>query len=64
MKQYNKSENWKKEMKALKKQNKMIYIISNKSGLRREIKRINKIRGEILRRVATLPVIIRNMIPC
>ena len=34
VKQYKKYKNkWKREMKALKKQNKMIYIITKKSGL-------------------------------
>ena len=46
--QYKKSENkWKKELKALKKQNKIMYSISNKYGSRREIKKIKKIKGEI-----------------
>ena len=41
--QYKKSENkWKKELKALKKQNKIMYSISNKYGSRREIKKIRK----------------------
>ena len=41
--QYNNSENkWKKELKALKKQNKILYSISNKYGSRREIKKIRK----------------------
>ena len=44
VKQYKKYENkWKKELKYLKNQNKMLYIIANKSGWRREIKKINKI---------------------
>ena len=35
VKQYNKSENkWKKELKALKKQNNLLYIISKKYVLR------------------------------
>ena len=41
---YNKSENrQKKDLKALKKQNKMIYIMANKSSLRHEIKNIKNI---------------------
>ena len=37
--QHKNSENkWKKELKALKNQNKMIYIIAKKSGSRRKIK--------------------------
>ena len=39
MKQYKR----KKELKALKKQNNMFYSIANKSGSRREIKKIKKI---------------------
>ena len=47
VKQYKKSENkWKKGLKALKKQNKMLYSIANKSDLRCEIKKIKKIRGK------------------
>ena len=47
MKQHNKSENkWKKDLKSLKKHNKMLYSISKKSGSRREIKNINRIRSE------------------
>ena len=47
LKKYKKSENkWKKEMKALKNQNKMIYSISNKSSLRRDINKIKKIRSK------------------
>ena len=47
VKQYKKSENkWKKELKYLKNQNKMIYSIANKSGSRREIKNINNIRAK------------------
>ena len=56
VKQHNKSEKkWKKEIKALKEQNKMIYSISKKSGSRREIKKIRNIRKNLLRRAATLP---------
>ena len=32
-------------MKALKKQNKMLYIIAKKSGSRRELKKIKKIKA-------------------
>ena len=40
-KQCKKSENkWKKELKALKKQNNMLFSIANKSGSRRDIKKI------------------------
>ena len=47
VKQYKKSENKrKKELKALNKQNKMIYGIAKKSGSRREIKKIKKIRAK------------------
>ena len=43
--QYKKSENkWKKELKALKKQNKMIYSISKNSVSHREIQKIKNIR--------------------
>ena len=35
VKQYKKSEKWKKELKSLRKQNKMLYTIVNKSGSRR-----------------------------
>ena len=55
MKQYNKSESkWKKDLKALNKQNKMLFSISKKSGLRREIKNIKKIREKIPRRAENL----------
>ena len=37
---------WKKDLKYLKKQNKMIYSIYNKSGLRLEIKNIKNIRAK------------------
>ena len=47
LKQYKKSENkWKKELKYLKNKNKMLYIISKKSGSHREIKKIKKIRAK------------------
>ena len=47
VKQYKKSENkWKNELKANKNQNKIIYNISKKSGLRHEIKNINNIRAK------------------
>ena len=43
--QYNKSENkWRKEMKALKNQNNMLYSIAKKSGSRREINKTKNIR--------------------
>ena len=43
--QHKKSEKkCKKDLKSLKNQNKMLYSISKKSGLRREIKKIKKIR--------------------
>ena len=64
--QYKKSENkWKKELKALKKQNKILYSISNKYGSRREIKKIKKIKGgDLPRKLAPLPVIIWTPICC
>ena len=37
---------WKKDLKALRNQNKMLYSISKKSGLRREINKIKNIRAE------------------
>ena len=37
---------WKKDLKALKNHNKMLYRIAKKSGPRREIKNIKKIRAE------------------
>ena len=47
MKQFNKYKNkWKKEMKALKKQNKMMYSTAKKSGLRRELKNIKNIKAK------------------
>ena len=47
IKHYNKSgHKWRKEMKYLKKQNKMLYIIAKKSGLRRELKKIKNIRAK------------------
>ena len=47
VKKYKKSENkWKKELKALNNQNKMLYIIAKKSGSSREIKKTKKIRAE------------------
>ena len=43
--QHKKYENkWKKELKVLKKQNKMLYIIAKKSGSLREIQKIDNIR--------------------
>ena len=45
VKQYNKSENkWKKELKALKNQKKMLYSIVNNYRSRIEIININKIQ--------------------
>ena len=45
VKQYKNSEKkWRKNLKSLKKQNKMLYIIANKSSSLREIKKIKKIR--------------------
>ena len=45
--QYKKSENkWNKELKPLKKQKNMIYIIAKKSYLHRETKTIKKIKSE------------------
>ena len=47
VKQFNKSKNkLKKDLKALKKQNKTIYSISKKSGSRCELKRIKKIKAK------------------
>ena len=47
MKQYNKYESKrKKDIKALKKQNKMLFIISKKSGSYRELKKIKNIRAK------------------
>ena len=47
VKQYKKSENkWKKDLEGFKKQNKMLYSIAKKSGSRREIKMIKKIRAK------------------
>ena len=44
---HNKSENkWKKELKALKNQNNMLYIIAEKSSSRRDIKKIKNIKSE------------------
>ena len=45
VKQYNNSENkWRKNLKSLKKQNKMLYIIAKKSSSLPEIEKIKKIR--------------------
>ena len=52
VKQYNKSEICKKELKAFKKQNNMIYSIARKSGVRRDIKNINKIRSKASKRIS------------
>ena len=47
VKYYKKSEHtWKKELKALKNQNKMLFIIAKKSGSRRELKNIKKIKAK------------------
>ena len=47
VKQYRNSENkWKKDLKALKNQNKMIHSIAKKSGSRCEIKKINNISAK------------------
>ena len=47
VKQYKRSKSKRKtEIKSLKKQNKILYIITNKSGSRREIKNIKKIRAK------------------
>ena len=47
LQQHNKSEKkWKKEMKHLKKKNKMQYSISKKYGSIHEIKKVKKIRAE------------------
>ena len=47
VKQYKNSKGkWKKDIKSLKNQNKLLYIISKKSGSRREIKKINNIRSK------------------
>ena len=56
VKQYKKSENKrKKDIKALKKKNNMIYSIANKSGLRREINNIKKIRAKVSKKVSKSP---------
>ena len=47
VKQYKKSKNKrKKELKDLKNQNKMLYSIAKKTGLRREINKIKKIKAK------------------
>ena len=47
VKYYKKSKNkWKKYMKDLRKQNKILYSIANKSVSRHELKNINKIRAK------------------
>ena len=47
VKQYKKSENkWKKDLKYLNNQNKMLYSIAKKSGSHREIKNIKNIRAK------------------
>ena len=48
VKQYKKSEHkWKKYLKLLKKQNKMVYSIAKKSGSRLELKKINNINTKV-----------------
>ena len=69
VKKYNKSENkWRKYLKNIKKQNKILYSIAKKSGSLHDIKNIKNIRGNLLRRVATLvavlTVTIWTPIPC
>ena len=47
VKQYKKSKNkWKNDMKALNKQNKILYSIAKKSGSRRELKNIKNINAK------------------
>ena len=46
VKHHKKFEKWNKELKYLKKQNTILYSIAKKSGPRREIKKIKKIRAE------------------
>ena len=47
VKQFKKSKNkWKKELKALKKQNKIMYSISKKSGLRHKLNNIKNIKAK------------------
>ena len=47
VKQYKNYESkWKKEFKALKKQDKMLFRIANKPGSRRELKKIKNIRAK------------------
>ena len=47
MKYYKKSKSkWKKERKALKKQNKILFIIAKNSSSRRELNNIKKIRAK------------------
>ena len=46
-KYYNKSEHkWNKYLKSLKNQNKMLFIISNKSSSHRKLNNINKIKAK------------------
>ena len=54
---------WKKELKALKKQNKMLYRIAKKSGSRCELHKTRR-PGNRLRRIHILPVSIGVPIPC
>ena len=47
VKHYKKYEiKWKKYLKSLKKHNKMVFVITNKSGSCCELRKINKIRGK------------------
>ena len=51
IKHYKKSEHkWRKELKALKKQNEMLYRISNNSGSRHKLKRIKNIKAKACRK--------------
>ena len=48
VKQFKKSKNkWKKELKALKNQNKILYSIAKKSGLRHKLKNIKNIKAKV-----------------
>ena len=51
VKHYKKYEHkWRKELKALKKQNEMLYRISNNSGSRHKLKRIKNIKAKACRK--------------
>ena len=70
VKQYKKSKNkWNKELKYIKKQNKILFSIAKKSGLCLELKNIKNIMGggglprSSAALAATLPVTIRTLIP-